>query len=247
MTHGTYAVREEDRLSNQASRYADGEYLRLNPSWGIEDARFKVREILKILGGNAITARRVADVGCGAGELLRLLHQKMGQNVEFEGFEVSPQAFELCMDRASDRLRFHLEDFSKSDRSGYDLLLCIDVIEHVEDVFGFLRRLKEKAQHKVFDIALEISVLSSLREASLVESWRTVGHIHKFSQATALEALVYAGYKIVDHHITCRALATKNPRLRTMVANIPRRLVGIASKQWASKLFGGYSLMVLAQ
>ena len=54
--------------------------------------------------------------------------------------DVSPAAIAFSRSRASERLTFHLGDLlAVSDRS-YDLLMCLDVVEHVPDYLGFLLR-----------------------------------------------------------------------------------------------------------
>jgi cyclopropane fatty-acyl-phospholipid synthase-like methyltransferase len=94
----------------------------------------------------------VCEVGCGAGEILR---QLMDPGVRFVGYEISPQVHDLSRPRATDRLTFRLGD-SLSDggrpNAPFDLVLAMDVVERVEDYFGFLRRLRGLGNHKVFHI-----------------------------------------------------------------------------------------------
>ena len=55
------------------NRYTDGTYLKLNPSWGREDAAYKTGFILKLLNRNGIQPEEVIEVGCGAGGILEIL------------------------------------------------------------------------------------------------------------------------------------------------------------------------------
>jgi hypothetical protein len=121
--------------------------------------------------------------------------------------------------------------------------MVMDVVEHVEDCFAFLRKAKAKGDLKLYHIPLNISCSTALREHVLAAGFHGVGHIHVFSASTALESLRYTGHEIIDHFYTKAALEC--PRaVRTRVANCFRRLV---PPPLASRLFGGYSLLVLAR
>ena len=85
--------------------YVDGTYLQQNPDWHVPDSAWKIQQILKILRRNQVAPATVYEVGCGAGELLRLLQQNLDPECEFWGSDVSPQAIELCRSRANNKLR----------------------------------------------------------------------------------------------------------------------------------------------
>lgn len=119
--------------------YSDGGYLTRNPSWHVEDSPWKARQIERILRQNAVNPRSIAEVGCGAGEILVQL-QKAFPNSELSGFEVSPQAFALCQEREGERIHFHLKDLLEEQTAYFDVLLAIDVFEHIDDYLGFSSR-----------------------------------------------------------------------------------------------------------
>ena len=77
--------------------------------------------------------------------------------------------------------------------------MAIDVFEHVEDYFGFLRKLREKAEYKIFHIPLDLSVQTVLRSSPIIKGRKSVGHIHYFTKETALETLKDTGYEIIDY------------------------------------------------
>ena len=64
------------------------------------------------------------------------------------GYEISPQAFGLSHRLSSETLQFKLADIRQEDDAHFDLMLLMDVIEHLEDYFGFLRELQPKAEYK---------------------------------------------------------------------------------------------------
>lgn len=227
------------------SVYANGEYLQQNPTWHVEDSAWKAAQILSALSRNNVDPRTICEVGCGAGEVLSQLQQKMDPSCCFHGYEISPQAYRLCEQRTNEKLHFELGDFLEQD-TRFDLLLMIDVIEHIEDYFAFLRAVKDRAWYKVIHLPLDLSVQALLRPSEFVHLRQVFGHLHYFTETTALRSLKDAGYEIVDSFLTPVALEAAHKRLGTHLANIPRRIASLVHTSLASRLFGGYSLMVLA-
>src|SRR5579883_478957 len=128
--------------------YRSGVYLEENPTWHVEASPLKATQILKMLRRNGIAPTTVCEVGCGVGEILAQLQKQMDSSCSFCGYEISPQAFALAKEREGERLHFKLADFSQED-AFFDLVLLIDMIEHVENCFSFLRAIKSKGEYKM--------------------------------------------------------------------------------------------------
>jgi 3' terminal RNA ribose 2'-O-methyltransferase Hen1 len=116
-------------------------------------------------------AKRVVDVGCGEGALLRLLAAD-ASFTEVVGTDVSHRALEtaskrLQLDRMGDRQRERISLFQSSvvyrdaRLAGYDALVLMEVIEHVD-----LTRLG----------ALEVSVFGSARPGTVVVTTPNAEH-----------------------------------------------------------------------
>ncbi len=95
--------------------YVDGEYMRRNPTWDVEHSPWKARQVVKMMGRNNIVPKIICEVGCGAGAILSELQKQMGTNCSFWGYEISPQAFELCLQRANEMLHFELKDILQEE------------------------------------------------------------------------------------------------------------------------------------
>ena len=228
------------------SIYETGEYVERNPTYHVEDSSWKARQILRMICKNSLEPRTVCEIGCGAGEILKQLQSNMPDNTEFSGYEISPQAFALCQQRENERLHFYCEDLIKSDRSYFDLLLCIDVFEHVQDYIGFLRDLRSKARYKLFHIPLDMSAQWVMRGRPILREREQAGHLHYFMKDTALLALSDTGYEVVDWFYTPGAI--DNPRsIKARLASWPRKLFMKVNQDLAVRMLGGYSLLVLAQ
>lgn len=231
---------------NNSDRYNDGEYFKYNPTWSVENSAWKAEKINQILKKENIVPDSVCEIGCGAGEILNCLHSKL-PHTEFYGYEISKQAFELCKTRGKDRLNFKLEDLlADSNTDYYDLLLIIDVIEHVEDYFSFLRKCKGKAKLKLFHIPLDMNIQGVLRTTPILTSRKMSGHLHYFSKETALASLQECGFKIIYYSFTHGSIELKNRTFKNKILDIPRRLFYHISEDLTARLFGA-SLLVLAE
>ncbi len=229
------------------SIYESGEYLQKNPHWHAADSPWKAAQILKMIRRQELNPATVCEVGCGAGEILNHLHAELS-GTKFFGYEVSPQAFAICSAKSKDRLQFFLGDLLETDER-FDLLLCIDVFEHVPNYLSFLERLRKHASHFIFHIPLDLSLLSLLRPKRLMQTRYGVGHLHTFTHEIALAVLKDTGYEVVDSFLTAGGLELeKNQRrLRTVLASLPRRVLGKINPRLAARLLGGYSLLALAK
>ncbi|MBN2386911.1 MAG: class I SAM-dependent methyltransferase [Anaerolineales bacterium] len=228
------------------SLYTDGEYARNNPQCHAYDSPWKVQQILAMLTRHGIQPDTVCDIGCGAGEILRHLQLQMGANTRFFGYDISPQAIELCKHLENDRLSFFCEDLLLKKGELFDVLLCIDVFEHVEDYLDFLRRLRSKAKLKIFHIPLEMCAVSVVRGSPIVQNRKLVGHLHYFMKDTALMALKETGYTILDYNYTPSGISRARG-VGAKLARIPRILVASIHRDFAARVLGGFSLLVLAE
>jgi SAM-dependent methyltransferase len=225
-------------------RYRDGEYLKKNPSWHAEESPYKAMNILKILERNQLAPRSICEIGCGAGETLRQLQRKMDRNCIFTGYEISPQAYKLCKNRSNSRLRFKLKDILAERRSCFDLMLVLDVLEHLEDYFSFLRKIKSKSEHKIIRMPLEINLFHLIKNS--FSTFRdSVGHLHFFNDQMVFRILKETGYEIIDY-LYADYLDLPNQPLLYRLFGPGRNLVFRINRSWGARL-GGYSLMVLVK
>jgi len=226
--------------------YTDGEYLKKNPIWHIEESPFKVDQILKMMERNRLRPKTICDVGCGAGEVIKLLQEKMDVACRFWGYDISPQAMEMCQSRANERLQFKLVDICQEEHTFFDLILVLDIVEHVQDYFGLLNGIRSKSELKIFHIPLDLSVQTVLRKKGLLKRREVHGHIQYFSKETALETLKDVGYEILDYFYTPRCIELGEGTLQKL-ARLPRRVGFAIHQDLTVRMLGGYSLLVLAK
>ena len=226
------------------ARYRDGTYLSSNPSWHAEDSAWKARQVLAMLRRHGLTPRTVAEVGCGAGEVVAELARHL-TSAEFVGYDVSQDAAAFWATRTSERVDFRLADFTQVDEH-FDLLLCMDVFEHVEDYYAFLRAIRGKADRTVFHIPLDISVLNVVM-GGIMGIRHSVGHLHYFTPESALATLVDTGYDVLDWRFTTRTREVAGLSVTGRILRRSRKVMSSMSPAWGQRLLGGSSIIVLAR
>ena len=229
-----------------SSIYEDGTYLENNPAWHSGDSEWKASQIFQILRSNHQSPKSVVEVGCGAGgvvaELAKLMHE-----TKFVGYDVSSQAIELTKSKASDRVQFVLGDYFAMQNQIFDLAVCADVFEHIDDYLGFLRKLASKQKQVVFHVPLDLSLVSTLFPLILIKTRKLVGHVHYFSKETAEVTIRDCGFNIIDSQITAGCLAFPEPGVKGRLFWAIRKAIYSVSPRFAAKTLGGFSLIILAQ
>ncbi len=189
-----------------------------------------------------LTPGSICDLGCGTGGVLDELSHQVPRDTRLVGFEISPQAIALAPDERKQRIAIVNRD--RPDEH-FDVLLMLDVFEHVEDYLGFLRSVSETADRFIFHIPLDLSVLSVLRTSPLLGAREWLGHLHYFTRDTAVATLHDAGYRVVDDEFTQPAVELWGGKSRLLRG--PRRLAYRVSPSWAARVLGGFSLLVFAE
>ena len=81
-------MKDQDIVAN---RYISKEYLELNPTWDSEDSPRKALHVLEMLRAHDLYPRNLADIGCGAGQVLAELKKSL-PDTDMMGFDIAPDA-----------------------------------------------------------------------------------------------------------------------------------------------------------
>jgi Methyltransferase domain len=220
-----------------ADRYTGDEYVTSNPDWHVADSPWKAAQILEMLKAEPVET--VCEVGCGAGEILRQLHDRMPATRRLVGYEIAEVPLTMAAERTTERLSFKLID-AADDKEVFDLMLIMDVIEHVSDPISFLRNLRFKAKRTILHVPLDLSVQSVVRPGKLMSVREQFGHIHYFTPETAIATVQEAGYAIRGHVFT-RSFDLPPRSVKARLARVPRRLL---PEVVTVRLLGGYSILI---
>ena len=226
--------------------FVSGEYLQKIPQWHTEDSAWKAKGVLQMIERNHLSPRTVCDIGCGAGEVLRQLQSQMDPQCLFLGYDIAPRAIELSRSRENDRLHFRLVDVVKEPDAHFDLLLVLDLLEHQENYFSFLRDIKPLAPYQIFHTVLDLSVYSLIQKDGLTKRRRVLEDLHFFTKDTALQALIDENYEILDWFYAPRSIY-RSSRMVERIRQLPRAFCFALHKDFAVRLLGGYTLFVLTR
>jgi cyclopropane fatty-acyl-phospholipid synthase-like methyltransferase len=226
------------------SRYLDGTQLAAAPDWYESDAAWKAEQVRDMMRKHGMEPGSICDVGCGTGGVLDHLSRTLPPATKLVGYEMSPQAVALAPEARKQRITF-VSEWAEESKDGFDLMLVLDVFEHVDDYLGFLRTIREKAGSFIFHIPLDVSVQTVLRASPFTRARESLGHLHYFSRDTALATLHDTGYSIVDEQLTQPSVDLWGGKSR--LARLPRKVAFRLNPRLAARVMGGFSLLVLAK
>lgn len=231
-------------MKSESSMYTGDQYRNNYPTWHIEDSPWKANQVIDMLQRHRVPFCNACEIGSGSGELLRRLGVKY-PFAQFVGYEISPYALELCKSRKVANVTF-VNGSMPPVGEKYDLCVCLDVFEHVENYMDFLKQLRERATYALFHVPLDLSVVALLR-GTLVAGRRKVGHIHYFTAETALATLEDCGYGVIDKRFTRGFAERPGKTMMAILGRLPRHALFSISPNWMVRLLGGCSLLVLAR
>lgn len=163
-----------------------------------------IKEYLYRLGPDIIKkinqAGKLADLGCGQGQLLELLHQEFAKDKEnLYGFDLSldfinetKKSFNnvFCLDLDEKKLPF--QDF--------DVIFALDIIEHLEFPLKFLQNaaLATRPNGLIIISTPNTRSLSYLLQGKNWYAFKDETHKHFYNRKQLTELLGKTGFKIVN-------------------------------------------------
>jgi len=228
-------------------RYTSGEYAKNEYCCDFDSdfAPWKARKVWDIIKKNNLNPKTICDVGCGSGGISYNL-QKYLPECMFTGYDISPDAMKLCLKNENDKLHFKLADFLEERDVYCDIILLLDVIEHLENYFQYLRDIKLMSNYKILHIPIENFSVALLYPKFQLGKNKKGGHLHFFTKELILQIIESLGYEIID----CQYTTTMEEPLRNWgwkdnLLMYPRKIFYLISPDITSRIFGGYSLMVV--
>lgn len=228
--------------------YTEGSYHDSNPDWHQEESKFKASLVLDFIKKFHLPTGLVVEVGCGAGEILAELRKDLPAGSVLNGYDISPQAIQIAAKKAGPQLSYFLDDYTKLTDAKADLVLVMDVVEHIDDVYSFLRRLRDKGSNFIFHVPLDMSCRTLLKPHVLLQQRTSVGHIHYFTEETVLWMLRDVGFELGYVMYTKPDVDLIKPAsFKQWLKKILRKLSYSINKKLSVKLWGGYSALILAK
>lgn len=162
-----------------------------------EDRHFWFRarnEIIAALAGALISnlpdGFRILEVGCGSGNVLRVLQRLTAGRGHVEGLELSEEAAATARVRTGLTVtNGYLSDLTTA--APFDLIAAFDVLEHIADELAVLREMRERLQpygRLILTVPAHQSLWSPFDVAS--------GHERRYTLGTLSRALRAAGFRV---------------------------------------------------
>lgn len=228
--------------------YGGGEYF-ANPQRHVEDAEFKAECFLKLFlplaQKHGWSVRTYADVGCGSGDVARLVTlglRKAKFSLDLaKGYDVSPHVTLL----QNEHVQYVCDDFSRTDEQ-VDLVTLFDVFEHVVKPIDFLSDVAKRARLVALHIPLDNSLNNALRD-----KYRSMlnepGHLLFMDSVYALNICAHAGLRVIAYEYTFGFRAPSGHRSLLSKIVFPLRVLMSKISPWLlSRTIGGVSLLVVA-
>lgn len=169
------------------------EYLEKNPNMHLQDSITKVMQILQVIPKN-IKFNNILDVACGAGLITIEIAQGLKPDY-IEGIDLSDAMLKKArsLDKTNLVIWKNIDIFDYKTNKKFDLVFCVDILEHINDDFGFLKKISKLGHYILIRTPLENSLFCNfLRKMNIFDPWKDTenryGHIHHYNE-TDLEKL----------------------------------------------------------
>lgn len=230
-------------------RYNDPIFTLSNPMWLTNDSSWKARIIAKQIADRKLHFNRIIDYGCGNGQLLSCLSD-IYPDIELIGYDPSLQLSMFWTEIQLTRPNISFINELDSVRTySDDLVLFVDVIEHISDPVQELIPFLTTGCTCIFHIPLEISLSTLFRQHLFFRQYNTVGHLHFYTEATAKIVLNRLGFDLLACHYTDAYITL--PRKRTPLARLVDGFRFVLSKIFSQKIshlcLGGNTLLIAAK
>ncbi len=201
--------------------------------------------------------RGILDIGSGAGTISLYLgdlgYRVVGIDVSSVAVSISKQSVQdLSIDDRVELVHTDLDSYTTKDK--FDLILCLEVIEHTDDDEGLLSRAGELLNPEgllIVSTPLKTAPLTRLGMTRRFDS--SVGHLRRYGKEQIVSIIMQAGY-IVDHCVKTEGIVRNalfifpwlNSLVRLIRGGFAARVV-TAIDDASGKLFGYSDVIVFAR
>lgn len=223
------------------------EYITKNPNLGLDQANLKAKQVLAFLGEIKIDS--LLDLACGAGGITIILEKALKPK-ETVGLDISSAMISAAKEngRAKNITWLCQDLFSYNPEKKFDLVTCIDIVEHIEDDLGTLKKIATLGQNILIKVPMEDSVLDNkiIRTLKIRDPWKEneirYGHIHHYNEKQLLELFDKAGLKIIKQSYIP---LPKRSRLFYEILRVVFLPIGWFSQKAMANFVGGFKIVLM--
>lgn len=163
---------------------------------------FTYQVAIKLIHKYNFYNKKILDIGCGTGTLDFYIAQNGGF---VNGIDVSNKAIDIASKSAksmnlSSNVNFLKVDFPKFfPKEKFDMIICTEILEHIDDDFGAVKKIKKMLRKKGVVIATSPSSNSPLYKMGLLDKFdSSAGHLRRYTKDSYLDLFKKNGFKIVE-------------------------------------------------
>src|SRR5882724_1077787 len=151
--------------------------------WWYRGRRTLLSEILE-----KSNPKKILDFGCGPGSIMKLLN-KFG---EVSGVDIEPQAITYCQSKKIKNVKLiHAEKQLPFDKNTFDIVTCMDVLEHIADESKTLKDLYRVLKKNGL-LIITVPAFSFLWGALDIHSH----HVKRYNQTQLFKTLIQSGFTV---------------------------------------------------
>jgi len=159
---------------------------------------------------------KIIDIGCGLGYLDYLIAR---QGKDITGVDISLESLNLFKDIAEEynikQIHANLFDINVNE---YDLVICQEVLEHIEDYESAIMKMNNFIKHNGFGLFCvpynENLGAKTIYQPETKEYCHKSGHVHSFDYPKLADSMGKCGFKVL------RKKLIANKRVRKIMLNL---------------------------
>lgn len=132
---------------------------------------------------------KILEVGCGSGTVMEQFERE--RNLSIDGCDLNDYALKLIKSEKSKCYCYNIYDKNPQIVGKYNVILLLDVIEHIDDHVGFINTCKD---HLTEEGKIIINVPAYMHLYSKYD--KEVGHVRRYNKKTLSQALKDAGLEV---------------------------------------------------
>lgn len=223
----------------------------------ISERNFTYRIILPFIKKNLEgRPKKILDIGCGSGTLSLYL---ASQGHSVHGIDISRRAINICVQSAKDlgikNVTFEVINFleDKITNQKYDVILLLEVIEHLENDIASLKKIYHKLNPGGLLILSTPSSNAPLYRLGLTRDFdKKVGHLRRYQREELVKKIQHCGFQVIEinnNEGLIRNFLFTNIFAGYFVRFIKFFLVEVVTTidNWSLRLFGESDYIVIAK
>lgn len=245
--------------------YTTNEYIRKNPTIHEEDSVWKVEKIIPLvdifLRDIAKKEIKILDVGGGAGLILKEISahiRKKGIKEKKYSLDLSPGMLKIQKKNNPDIIKLLNEDIKKTSLKNkeIDLVLMIDVLEHIPNPEKALKELRRISKFVIFKVPLGDNLwhntINTITRGKLrKEAGDKLGHVNFYNYNLLKKQIekvngrvIYSTFTNVSDYFLNNSYYSKNLRLKGKFFNWIAKTLSNISPRLSSYLFFDFSMIL---